>query len=210
MTKQIEGLTSKEVESSLKLHGDNSLKGEKKRGFFRRFFENLSDPIIRILMIALAVQLIFSFGNTNYFEIGGIIAAILLSTTVSTLSEYRSEKAFDKLREDSLDSTVSVLRDGEIRNIPASSLVVGDIVYLSVGEKIQADGEIINGRISVDQSALNGESAECVKTAGKDFGWDLSSASRIFRGSVITDGSAIMRVGRVGASTYYGMVAKDV
>ncbi len=210
MTKQIEGLTSKEVESSLKLHGDNSLKGEKKRGFFRRFFENLSDPIIRILMIALAVQLIFSFGNTNYFEIGGIIAAILLSTTVSTLSEYRSEKAFDKLREDSLDSNVSVLRDGEIRNIPASSLVVGDIVYLSVGEKIQADGEIINGRISVDQSALNGESAECVKTAGKDFGWDLSSASRVFRGSVITDGSAIMRVGRVGASTYYGMVAKDV
>ncbi len=210
MAKHIEGLTAEEVKRSLELHGDNSLKGEKKRGFIRRFFENLSDPIIRILLIALAIQVIFTFGHTNYFEVGGIIAAILLSTTVSTLSEYRSEQAFEKLKEDGQDGPVSVLRDGRIEKIPSSELVVGDIVYLSVGEKIQADGEIVSGRISVDQSALNGESAECIKTAGKDYGWDLSLSSRAFRGSVITDGSAIMRVGRVGGATYYGMVAKDV
>ena len=210
MKKIIEGLSSEEVKRSRELHGDNSLRGEKKRGFFKRFFENLSDPIIRILLIALAIQVIFTFGHTNYFEVGGIIAAILLSTTVSTLSEYRSEQAFEKLREDAQDGLVSVLRDGKIVKILSSDLVVGDIVYLSAGEKIQADGEIISGRISVDQSALNGESAECVKSAGKDYGWDLSSGSRAFRGSVITDGSAIMRVGRVGGATYYGMVAKDV
>lgn len=210
MKKIIEGLSSEEVKRSRELHGDNSLRGEKKRGFFKRFFENLSDPIIRILLIALAIQVIFTFGHTNYFEVGGIIAAILLSTTVSTLSEYRSEQAFEKLREDAQDGLVSVLRDGKIVKILSSDLVVGDIVYLSAGEKIQADGEIISGRISVDQSALNGESAECVKSAGKDYGWDLSSSSRAFRGSVITDGSAIMRVGRVGGATYYGMVAKDV
>ena len=210
MKKIIEGLSSEEVKRSRELHGDNSLRGEKKRGFFKRFFENLSDPIIRILLIALAIQVIFTFGHTNYFEVGGIIAAILLSTTVSTLSEYRSEQAFEKLREDAQDGLVSVLRDGKIVKILSSDLVVGDIVYLSAGEKIQADGEIISGRISVDQSALNGESAECVKSAGKDYGWDLSSSSRAFRGSVITDGSAIMRVGRVGGTTYYGMVAKDV
>lgn len=210
MKKIIEGLSSEEVKRSRELHGDNALRGEKKRGFFKRFFENLYDPIIRILLIALAIQVIFTFGHTNYFEVGGIIAAILLSTTVSTLSEYRSEQAFEKLREDAQDGLVSVLRDGKIVKILSSDLVVGDIVYLSAGEKIQADGEIISGRISVDQSALNGESAECVKSAGKDYGWDLSSGSRAFRGSVITDGSAIMRVGRVGGATYYGMVAKDV
>ncbi len=210
MTNSIKGLSSEEVKKSLALHGDNSLKKEKRKGFFKRFFENLSDPIIRILMIALVVQIVFTFGNLDYFELGGIIVAILLSTTVSTLSEYRSERAFEKLREDSLDGQVSVLRDGEIVKLSSSALVVGDIVYLSVGEKIQADGEIISGRLSVDQSALNGESAECIKTYQKNRGWDLSNGGRVFRGSVITDGNAIMRVLRVGGETYYGMIAKDV
>ena len=210
MTNQIIGLTSAEVEKSLKLHGDNSLKKEKSKSFFKRFLENLSDPIIRILMIALVVQVIFTFRDVNLFETGGIIAAILLSTTVSTISEYRSERAFEKMQEDGLDSRVSVLRDGTIRKISASEIVVGDIIYLSVGEKIQADGEIISGKIMVDQSALNGESVECLKTYGQDSGWDLTSICKAFRGSIITEGSAIMRVGRVGTSTYYGMVAKDV
>ncbi|MBR5144481.1 MAG: calcium-translocating P-type ATPase, PMCA-type [Clostridia bacterium] len=210
MTKKIKGLTTKEVEKSLSLYGDNSLVKEKRKSFIAKFVENLSDPIIRILMIALVIQLIFTFGNTNYFEIGGIIAAILLSTIVSTVSEYKSERAFDKLRDESLLGYVSVLRGDRIKKITSSELVVGDIMYLSVGEKIQADGDVISGKITVDQSALNGESVECIKIPGNDYDWDLSSKSKVFRGSVITDGSAIVRVGRVGAKTFYGMVAKDV
>ena len=210
MTNSIKGLTSSEVEKSLKLHGDNSLKKEKSKSFIKRFLENLSDPIIKILIIALVLQVILTFGRLDYFEIGGIIVAIFLSTTVSTMSEYRSERAFEKLRDDSLDGQVNVLRDGEIKKILASELVVGDIVYLSVGEKIQADGEILSGKISVDQSALNGESAECVKICSKSSGWDLSEAGRVFRGTVITDGNGVMRVLRVGGETYYGMIAKDV
>lgn len=210
MTNQIKGLTSSEVEKSFKLHGDNSLRSERKKSFFRRFIDNLADPIIRILFVALLIQIVFTLGKVDLFEVGGIISAILLSTLVSTLSEFRSERAFDRLREDASDSLVSVLRDGVIKRIYSSEIVVGDIIYLNVGEKIQADGEIISGKISVDQSALNGESAECVKTSGKDYSWDLSSASKVFRGSVITDGGAVMRVLRVGASTYYGMVARDV
>lgn len=210
MTRGIKGLTSEEVKKSLELHGDNRLKKEKKKGFLQKFFENLSDPIVRILLIALGIQVIFTFGNCNFFEIGGIVVAVLLSTTVSTLSEYRSERAFEKLEADAGNSRVSALRDDSIVQISASEIVVGDIVYLFTGEKIQADGRIISGKISVDQSALNGESAECVKSTGNDGGWDLTSKSRAFRGSVITDGNAIMRVERVGAATYYGMVAKDV
>ena len=210
MANKIMGLTTNEVERSLALNGDNSLNRERRKGFFRRFLENLSDPIIRILMIALVLQAVFTFGHTNYLEIGGIVVAIFLSTMVSTVSEYRSERAFEKLNEDSLNRIVSVLRDGEIRKIPSSAIVVGDVVYLSCGDVIQADGEIISGKISVDQSALNGESAEVVKRAGKDYGWDLTSEFKVFRGSLITEGNAIMRVGRVGANTFYGMVAKDV
>ena len=210
MTSRIKGLTSQEVEKSLKLHGDNSLKKEKGKGFFKRFIENLSDPIIRILMIALLLQIIFTFGNIDYFELGGIIVAIFLSTIVSTVSEYRSEKAFEKLNEDGIDGQVTVLRDGEIKRISSSNIVVGDIVYLSVGEKIQADAEILSGKISVDQSALNGESIECIKYCSKSRTWDLSEVGRVFRGTIVTDGNAIVRVLRVGGETYYGMIAKDV
>lgn len=210
MKEAIKGLTSKEVARSYEKYGDNSLVKEEGKSFIKRYLENLSDPIIRILIIALVLQVVFTMGNCNYFEIFGIVIAILLSTTVSTVSEYRSEKAFDKLNADSMNSYVSVLRDGEIKKILSSELVVGDVVYISSGDKIPADGEIISGRISVDQSALNGESIECKKEPAYEVGFDLSLRSRVFRGSVITEGTGVIKVLRVGNSTYYGMVAKDV
>ena len=210
MQVKIKGLSSEEVLKSKELYGDNSLHKEKGKGFFSKFIDNLSDPIIKILLIALGVQIIFTIGNINYIEIFGIVAAILISTTVSTASEYRSEKAFEKLQTDSSARSVSVLREGKIIKICADELVVGDIVYLSVGEKINADGPLISGKISVDQSALNGESTECRKTPGNDSLWELSSLHKLFRGSIITEGSGIMQVERVGEATYYGMVARDV
>lgn len=210
MKKEINGLTEAEVKRSYNLYGDNSLQKERKKGFLRKFFENLADPIIRVLIVALVLQVIFSFGNINYYEIAGILIAILLSATVSTASEHRSENAFEKLNSNAQTEGISVLRDGHNCKINVSDLVVGDTVYLIVGNKIPADGEIIQGRITVDQSSLNGESVEVVKMAGSDYGWDLSSRHKVFRGTTITDGSAIMRVGRVGNNTYYGMMAKDV
>ena len=210
MSKEIKGLTSDEARESLQKHGDNSLSKEKRKGFLRRFIENLSDPIIRILLIALVLQVVLSFGNIDYFELCGILVAIFLSTTVSTASEYGSERAFEKLSEESDSAVASVLRDKRIINLSISKIVVGDVVYLNAGEKIPADGELISGRITVDQSALNGENAEFIKTPGNDNGWELTSRCKIFRGSDVTEGSGIMKVGRVGANTYYGMVARDV
>ena len=210
MATKIKGLTTAEAKHSRQMHGSNELKKEKKKGFIKRFFENLSDPIIRILLIALVIQVLLTLGHINYFEVGGILSAVLISTLVSTVSEYRSEEAFKKLSEDKSGEFVNVLRDGLISKIPASEAVVGDVIYLSAGEKIHADGEMISGRISVDQSALNGESAESVKSPGRDYGWDLSSKSKVFRGSQITEGTGLMQVGRVGGETYFGMVARDV
>ncbi len=209
MKEAIRGLTSAEVERSKEKYGDNRLKRIKGKSFFKRFFENLSDPIIRILLMALVLEVVVTLGNCNYFEIFGIVIAILISTTVSTVSEHRSEQAFEKLN-DEQSILVSVLRDNKIEKIDSSEVVVGDIVYLSSGDKICADGVIISGRIAVDQSALNGESIECKKMPGNDSGWDLSCENHVFRGSVITGGNGIMKVGRVGEATYYGMVAKDV
>ncbi len=210
MKQNLRGLTSSEVEKSRKLHGDNSLREEKGKGFFGKFIENLSDPIIRILLIAMGIQILLTLGNCNYIEIAGILCAVLISTTVSTASEYRSERAFKRLEEESLSETVRVLRDGEILELPISELVVDDVIFVSSGQRIPADGCVIDGRISVNQSALNGEGVDVQKEAGWDGGWELNSRYKVFRGSQITDGSAVIKVGRVGAETFYGMVARDV
>jgi len=211
MTRELKGLTREEVEISRKRHGSNALNKEKGKSLIRKFFDNLNDPIIKVLIFAVIIEIAVSFGNCNYLEIFGIISAILIATSVSTLSEYGSEKAFLKLNSDELDNRVRVLRDGVICELLPSELVVGDIVYLSAGEKIQADGIVISGKIRVDQSALNGESREVKKEAGKiTRDWDLSSREKLFRGSVVVDGNAVFEVRRVGEDSYFGMIARDI
>ncbi len=211
MIKDIVGLTSNEVTASREKHGDNSLVKEKSKGFFRKFIENLNDPIIKILIIALAVEVVFTFGHCNLFEVFGILSAIIIATTVSTASEFGSEMAFKKMQKDSMETVVRVLRDGTVSEISSSDIVIGDIIYIFAGEKIQADGVVLSGSLKVDQSALNGESRDVTKHyLKKDDGWDLSSKNKVFRGSVIVSGEAVIRVERVGGATYYGMVAKDV
>ncbi len=211
MARDIKGLSLQDVEKSKLKYGDNTLYKEKTKGFFKRFFENLNDPIIKVLIIAVFLELLLTLGNCNFLEIFGIVTAILLATTVSTLSELGSEKAFAKISSDGIDNKVRVLREGQAVEITPSELVVGDIVYLSRGEKIPADGVILSGGIKVDQSALNGEGKEVKKFPSADFSeWELSSTSKLFRGTVVTDGNAVMRVERVGKSSLYGMVARDV
>ena len=210
MDRKIIGLTEKEVIESRAKHGDNSLKKEKNKSLARRFLDNLSDPIIKILLIALVLQVVLTFKNCNLFEIGGILLAILISTCVSTLSEYTSERSFEKLRESDLDSKVCVIRDGQSKYINISEIVVGDIIYLNAGEKIVADGKLIKGELFVNQSALNGESEEINKKPDNSNLWDLSSKNKLFRGSLITAGEGYMEVEKVGTQTFYGQVATDL
>ena len=211
MKEKLSGLKSEDVVRSREKYGANVLKKEKRKGFFKRLFENLNDPIIKILIIALVIEVVFTFGNCNLIEVFGIVFAILVASTVSTVSEMGSERAFLKMQSESSNALVRVMRDDAICEIPSSEIVVGDVVYLTAGEKIIADGEIISGRVSVDQSALNGESREVTKHFVKDKeSFELSSRGKVFSGTLVTDGEAIMRVLRVGCETYYGMVARDV
>ena len=210
MTKNIQGLTREEVLKSKEKHGQNLLAKEKTKGFFRRFIENLNDPIIKILIIALIVEVIFTLGNVNFFEIFGIVLAILIATTVSTASEFGSERAFEKMQSDASATRVRVLRGGEVDEISATELVVGDVLYIRSGERVPADATVISGKLTVDQSALNGESREVTKEPSNDQGWELTSKNKVYSGTVVVSGDAVVRVGRVGKDTYYGMVAKDV
>ena len=211
MKEKLSGLSTAEVIASRAKSGENVLKKEKKKGFFKRLFENLNDPIIKILIIALVIEVIFTFGNCNLIEVFGIAVAIVVAATVSTLSEMGSERAFLKMQKDGGDPLIRVMREGVISEFKSSELVVGDIVYLSAGERITADGVLLYGRLSVDQSALNGESREVSKYPTKSSGsLDLASKGDVFSGTLVTSGEGIMRVVRVGGETHYGKVARDV
>lgn len=204
------GLTSEEVARSRALHGENVFVKEKRKSIVRKFLENLKDPIIEILLAALVLEVVFTFGHCNLFEVFGIVAAILIATGVTTFSEHASAMAFEKLNADAMERTVRVIREGETVAIPSSEVVVGDCLLLYSGERVAADGVLVSGSVLVDQSALNGESREVEKRAIPSDDTSLSGPSAVFSGSVVTSGEGILHVREVGQKTYLGGVAREV
>lgn len=215
--KRLGGLTPSEAAESRKDLGANTLTKRQKKGFLSQYLASFGDPIIKILLAALALNVIFLFRDANWMEAGGIAIAVFLATFVSTLSEYGSESAFQKLMEESDCIQCRCLRGDQAVCLPLTEVVCGDLVLLQAGEKIPADGVMLRGELMVDQSALNGESREVRKTPGhtevKAPGpqdWNLLSAHQVFRGSVVDAGDGIMGVLSVGDSTFYGRMAGEM
>ncbi len=205
------GLDEEKITNSRKQYGDNRLSTFKPKGIFSKILENLSDPIIRILLGALGANIIFNMKSINWAECGGIILAIIISTLISSLSERGSEKAFERLQSDTRGKSVRVIRQGGERLIPIEDIVVGDYVILSSGDGVPCDGRMVEGRILIDQSALNGESIEVWKEPCHDkTDFIPSSADCVFRGSLISEGQGIMICKAVGQSTLYGRIAGEL
>ena len=199
------GLTSEEVMLSRKQHGSNLFTKRKRKSFFVKYLESFGDPIIRILLAALAVNVFLMFHTHNIFETVGIGIAVFLSTFVSTLSEYGSETAFLRLQREAEKLMCRVKRAGRIIEIPIAEIVVGDIVCLEAGEKIPADGIILDGFLRVDESALNGESKETRKEPNGE-----EKRKLLYRGTVVSEGEALMLVQKVGDATVYGKLAGEL
>ncbi len=213
MTKLPSPLTAKQVETSRRTNGDNTLPVAAKQSFWQQFLAGFGDPIIKILLVALGLNLIVLFRRFDWFEAVGIAAAILLATLVSTLSERGSEAAFEALQAENAKIFCRVKRAEGLNRLPIADIVVGDLVLLSTGERVPADGVLLEGSLSVNQSALNGESREAKKQAGipkdSDTG-DLSCPSRLFRGSVVQSGDGVLLVQAVGNHTLYGKMAHEM
>lgn len=205
------GLTDDEVLSSASEHGYNVITQKKRRSFFRQFLSSFNDPIIKILLVTLFINALFWIRDFDPYEACGIIIAILLSTLISSISEYGSEGAFLSLLQESERCTCSVIRNGEIRVLPPCRLVCGDLVILIPGEKIHADGVIISGKVSVNQSSLNGESKQVSKYPSKKTNVsDISCCNTLLCGTVICDGEGVMRIEKVGDDTVYGKIAGEL
>ena len=205
------GLTTLQVKESRESYGSNSLSEKPRRRFLSLLWENLSDPIIRILLAALGVNIALWFRAFEWYESLGIVVSILLSTLVSSISERGSEKAFARLQTELTSVSCRVRRDGEVQQIPHAQVVRGDLVLLQAGERVPADGYLLEGTVSLDQSALNGESRECRKRAGREAAKpDFMDTSSLFRGAVVCAGEGLMCVTQVGDRTVYGALAAEL
>ena len=212
------GLTKEQVLKSRQKYGDNRLSEVKSEGFWEKLLSNFGDPMIKILCVALIINIIFAFlGQTEWYETVGIALAVILATFVSTFSEYRNENAFQKLQDEASKIKCKVYRDNEITEISIDDIVVGDCILLQSGDKVSADGNLIEGTISVDQSVLNGENKEAKKKAvpneyqeDSNKAMDFLNPYKVFRGTIVCSGNGVMEVTTVGDKSVYGKIASEL
>ena len=219
--KHDKGLTASQVLASRREHGDNVLTPPRREPLWKQFLEKFNDPLIKILLVALALSVGLSIyeycglgmGLSIFFEPLGILLAIVLATLVGFLVEVNANKKFRLLNQTDDHVGVKVMRDGHITQVPRCDIVVGDIVILETGEKVPADGTVIDSfNLTVDESSFTGE-----PSAWKTH--DAAAASQateatypatvLLRASTVIEGSATMRVDRVGDKTEYGKVFRD-
>mgnify|MGYP004470074017 FL=1 len=195
------GLSNEDVKIQRNKFGTNEISKIKQKTLFKIMLESLGDPIIKILLIALAIKLIFIFSKYDFFETIGIAIAVLLATLVSTISEYGSEEAFKKLQNSSSNTLFKVYRNGIVELISINDVVVGDIVLLESGESVPADGKLINGNVSINESALTGEAKEVKKDVNNN---------KLYRGTNVVNGRCKMVVEAVGNNTMYGKISLEI
>lgn len=219
---EIPALTEQEAEQSRREHGSNMLTPPEQTSFLQELWETFrGDALIRILTIALVITVVFAIiGVGDWLEAVGIAIAVVLATTVSTYSEYSNNQLFQKLQDEYSKILCKVFRkrDGTIQvaDIKIDDIVTGDYILLQAGDKVCADGVIIDGNIKVNQASLNGESEEAKKKAAEE-GYiydeekiDFLDEHKVYRGSVVTNGEAVMQVKCVGDKSQFGRLAQEL
>jgi Ca2+-transporting ATPase len=210
------GLTDEQVIESRKIHGENILTPPAKESLWKQFLEKFTDPIIVILLIALALstgvscyEYFSGHGAAGvFFEPAGILIAILLATVVGFWFELSANKKFEVLNKVNDDTLVKVIRNGNICQISKREIVVGDIVILETGDEVPADGKLLEAvSLQINESTLTGEPVARKTTNPADFNKDATYPSdQAMKGTTIADGHCIMRILKVGDATEYGKV----
>ncbi len=212
------GLTASEVTASRAEHGANRITPPPRTPWWRLYLQKFDDPIIRILSLAAIVSLAVGAVEGNLLEGLGILIAIFLATALSFANEYRAGREFDLLSQVDDEAPVVVRRDGKIRELPRHELVVGDIVLVEMGAGIPADGEVLEAlSLHVDEARLTGEAIPVSKlarvralcrrkmpTVAEAAALDETTfpRHRVYRGTLVVDGRATLRLRAVGDGTY--------
>ena len=213
------GLTDKEAEESRQKYGSNEIPDSEPTTFWEEFKETFSDPMIKILLAIAALMIImFFFGYAEIYEPLGTIIAVLIVAVVSAKTGVASDTKYRELKDNTEKDKCKVYRNGAVTVICVDDVVVGDKVLLQSGDKIPADGILLDGSLRVDNSALNGEAEECKKTkADSSFnlpdditGDTFVDAHSLFRGAVVFDGEGVLDVRKTGLKTMMGKMAEEM
>ena len=225
MEKKIQGLTSQEVEQSRLEHGENVLTPPKRQSMWRLYLEKYEDPMVRILLVAAVISLVLAFVRQDFVETIGIIAAVILATTVGFYFERDAIRRFNVLTQLGEEQLVKVIRSltpapsptGEgshntIVEIPRREVVVGDIVLVETGDEVPADGQLLEATdLQVDESSLTGEplANKRLEVRGERLENTAYPANILLRSSMVMSGSGCYVVTAVGDKTEIGHVARQ-
>lgn len=211
--KNYKGLSEEEISKSREQYGRNMLTPPKGVSILKLYLEKFKDPIILILLAALAVSFVVGYFENSMIESIGILVAILLATGVGFWMEYSAKKKFDILNQVSDTEAVKVIRGGQVCEVPKDELVVGDIVILSAGDEVPADIELLEStELKIDESTMTGESVAVSKRAKEDGEvWNESGFPKYLalRSTKITEGNGVGVVVKVGDATEIGKTTQQ-
>lgn len=199
------GLSAGQAAERMAKYGPNRLKDQEKKGLGRRIAEQLNDPLILILMVAMAISMMLSeFGDAII-----IVAVVALNAAVGIIQEGKAGRAVEALKQIS-EPRAMVLRDGEQKSIASHELVPGDVVLLEAGNRVPADLRLIEGiGIFAEESTLTGESVPVGKDAAfvEDGAADNSSPNMVYMSTYVTKGRGAGVVTATGMDTRVGHIA---
>lgn len=208
------GLTSTEAQTRLEKNGKNKLAEAKKPSVIKKFFAELADPMIIILLIAAAVSgVTAALQNESFTDVFIILAVVLINAVLGVVQESKAEKAIEALQKITA-ATSKVLRDGRPVTVKSEDLVVGDVVLIEAGDAVPADCRLIEAAsLKAEESALTGESVPVTKCAEKlcaDGEKDVPLGDRknmVYMGSSVSYGRGVAVVTAVGMDTEMGKIA---
>ncbi len=212
------GLSSQEAQSRLEKNGKNKLAAEKGKSLIRRFFEQLADPMIIILLVAAAISGVLAvIENDSFADVIIILAVVLVNAILGVYQESKAEKAIEALQEMSA-ATSKVLRDEKVQVIHSEDLVVGDIILLEAGDAVPADARILeSASLQVEEAALTGESVPVTKFIDiinlKDEEKDVPLGDRknmLYMGGTVVYGRGVAVVTATGMETEMGKIADAI
>jgi len=210
-----DGLTTAEAEKRLAENGKNKLAEAKKDSLIKRFFNQMTDPMIIILLVAATISGVLAVAEGESFaDVIIILAVVIINAVLGVYQESKAEKAIEALQEMSA-ATSKVLRDGKITSVRSEDLVVGDIVLLEAGDAVPADGRLIeNASLKIEEAALTGESVPVTKFIDlinlTDSAKDIPLGDRknmVYMGSTVVYGRGMAVITATGMDTEMGKIA---
>ncbi len=214
------GLDSEKIKASREKYGENTFKQQGRISMAKRIWDASTEPMLLMLIFAAVITLIvntaryFTGGDYNFLECAGIFAAISLSVVITVITEGKSEKAFEALNRINEDTLIKVIRNGEPTQVAQREIVVGDIILVETGDKIVADGRLLeSNELHADESALTGESVPVEKDADFVCQEKTPVAERscmLYTGCFVSAGNGRLLVTGVGNDTEFGKIAQEL